>query len=140
MSKPLQIENLENVVNAFRIFPEEVNKELNAIGIEVGEELTVYARDQANHKFIHRDHNLKKDIGNRVFKNKGCVSISFGLGFYPSQTRVWWARLGENVSYGTILHDGAFDDKFIDEAWDKNETKVNNKFIGGINDLIKRLF
>lgn len=134
----LEYPDLEKVIDAFRLFPKEMDEELNSTAIEVGELLTVYGR--SFHKWQHRDHNLEKDINYRVFNRKDGVSISYGLGFYPSQTRVFWSARNENVSYGTILHEGAFNDPWIDESYEKNETKVQNKFINAVNNVIKKVF
>lgn len=134
----LTIENLENALDAFRLFPEEINEAFNNTGIEVGELLTVYARQ--NHKWQHRDHNLEKDIGYKVFGKDDGITVSFGLGFYPSQTRVFWSKLGENVSYGTILHDGAFGDEWIDESWENNKTEVYKMYDDAVDEVIKKVF
>lgn len=134
----LQLENLDKVLDAFRLFPSEMNEELNQTSIEAGELLTVYAR--RNHRWEHRDHNLEKDINYRVFGKTDGVTLSFGLGFYPSQTRVYWASLGENVSYGTILHDGAFGDEWIDEAYENNKVEIFKMYTEAVNNVTKRVF
>lgn len=139
MSKvSLQLINDEKVLDAFRLFPKEINEEFEMVAIEAGGILTNYARNEANHKYKHRDHNLEKDTGNSVKKGRDSIILTFGLGFYPSQTQVSWR--GERVSYGTILHEGSFDDKFITGTWEDNENKVNRMFVDGANNVIKRVF
>lgn len=134
----LEYPDLERVIDAFRLFPEEMNEELSSTAIEVGELLTVYGR--TFHRWQHRDHNLEKDISYRVMGKDADITIDFGLGFYPSQTQVFWSTKNENVSYGTILHDGAFNDPWIDEAYEKNEKKIQTKFIDAVNNVIKKVF
>jgi hypothetical protein len=134
----LQLENLDKVIDSFREFPQETNEQLQETSIKVGDLLTVYARDEANHKWVHRFHNLEKDIGHRVLNKANTVILSFGLGFYPSATRVEWR--GQRVSYGTILHEGDFNDPWIDETYEENETEVENMYNNDMSKLIKRLF
>lgn len=138
MSKSITIFNLDSVIDAFRLFPKEINEALEESSIEIGEDLTVEARDQQNHEWRHRFNNLEKDIGNRVTNSNGSVTLTFGLGFYPSQTRVNWG--GNLVSYGTILHDGPFDDPWIEETFDRNTNKIEKEYNEALDTVIQRLF
>ena len=134
----LQIKNLESLIDTFRLFPKKISEELEMAAIEIGELLTVYARDQENHRWEHRFNNLEKDIGSRVFNEDDNISLAFGLGFYPSMTQVEWN--GDLVSYGTILHDGDFEDPWIDQTWEQNEKEAEDEYNKTIDDLLERLF
>jgi len=141
MSKvSLQLINDEKLLDAFRLFPKEINEEFEMVAIEAGGILTDYARKGENHRWVHQSHDLEKDIGSRIFKRSEGVTLSFGLGFYPSDTTVFWKKENKNVSYGTILHDGEYNDKFIFGTWDKKESTVQNMYIEGANNVIERVF
>jgi len=136
MSKSvLQIKNLTQAIDAFRKAPKLAAEKIEEAGIKVVAVLSTYSKQ--NHRYTRRFGNLEKDTDGRVDGNV----VTFGLGFYPSATRITY-RDGTKASYGNAIHEGFGTwkaDPFIEDGVKKNTKKITKIYQDKIDELIEEI-